>query len=149
MKLSKIRAGKTKRDLDGRVALILGVPQRQVAVITATFMRELTNYLVNYGDVMINGFGTFSLQRWENNVHILVGKSYLFARIARIRNMAKLEEESDHMDKFAVVENVDQEKLEKHAAQGCPECGSKVERHGTTLICPKCGSAPFEGKSDK
>ena len=48
------------------------------------------------------------------------------------------------MEKYAVDESVDQETLEKVAADGCPECGAKCERHGNTLICPRHGSAPFE-----
>jgi len=50
-------------------------------------------------------------------------------------------------EKYAVDEDQgDQEQLEKKAAEGCPECGSKVERHGNVLMCPKCGTAPFETK---
>lgn len=145
MKLSKIKARYNKRDLDEKVAVILGIPRAEVAVITATFMRVLSHHLLDHGPVKVDGFGTFSLQKWNDLVHIQVRRSYIFTRIHRLKNMAKSEEE-DQMDKFAVVEDIDQEKLEKQAAQGCPECGSKVERHGTTLICPKCGSAPFEGK---
>ena len=54
--------------------------------------------------------------------------------------------EEEGMSKFGVDEtsNVDQERLEKMAASGCPECGSKVTKHGNTLLCPNHGSAPFE-----
>ena len=48
------------------------------------------------------------------------------------------------MDKYGVDEGSDQENLEKHAAQGCPECGKKLERHGKLLFCPAHGSGPFE-----
>lgn len=50
------------------------------------------------------------------------------------------------MSKFGVDETSDhnQEDLEKMAAQGCPDCGSKVTKHGSVLICPTHGSAPFE-----
>ena len=48
------------------------------------------------------------------------------------------------IDKFAVSEQVDQEKMEKAAAQGCPECGAKCERHGDLLFCPVHGSEPLE-----
>lgn len=51
------------------------------------------------------------------------------------------------MDKYAVDETTDQEKLEKAAAEGCPICGKKPERHGNTLICPTHGSEPFEKKA--
>lgn len=51
------------------------------------------------------------------------------------------------MDKYGVDEGADQESLEKRASQGCPKCGSqKVIRHGKTLICPNCGTEPFEDK---
>lgn len=52
------------------------------------------------------------------------------------------------MEKYAVDETTEQVDLEKRAAQGCPECGSKLERHGNVLICPKHGSAPFEKKKE-
>lgn len=48
------------------------------------------------------------------------------------------------MEKYAVDESRNQVDLEKVAAQGCPECGAKVERHGNVLMCPKHGSKPFE-----
>jgi hypothetical protein len=50
------------------------------------------------------------------------------------------------MTKFGVDETtgVNQEKLEKAAAEGCPECGEKLTKHGSVLLCPKHGSAPFE-----
>jgi ribosomal protein S27AE len=53
-------------------------------------------------------------------------------------------EKEKQMDKYAVVEGADQEALEKRALAGCPKCGSRVEKHGTTLTCPKCGTEPFE-----
>jgi ribosomal protein S27AE len=48
------------------------------------------------------------------------------------------------MEKYGVDEGVDQEKLEKQSAQGCPKCGCKLEKHGKVLICTHCGSEPFE-----
>ena len=48
------------------------------------------------------------------------------------------------MDKLGVDESVDQSVMEKAAAEGCPECGAKVTRHGNILVCPKHGTAPFE-----
>jgi hypothetical protein len=47
------------------------------------------------------------------------------------------------MDKYGVDESIDPE-LEKKASQGCPQCGRKLERHGTVLMCPLHGSEPFE-----
>jgi len=48
------------------------------------------------------------------------------------------------MEKYAVDESVDQSVMEKAAAEGCPECGAKCERHGNLLFCPTHGSSPFE-----
>jgi len=50
------------------------------------------------------------------------------------------------MEKYGVDESVDQHKLEKQATQGCPKCGRAPVRHGAVLICPQCGSEPFEGR---
>ena len=52
--------------------------------------------------------------------------------------------EEKEMTKYAVDEGTDQEKLEKKAAQGCPECGATPARHGSILVCPTHGSEPFE-----
>ena len=52
------------------------------------------------------------------------------------------------MEKYGVDEGSGQEDLEKRAAQGCPKCGSdKVTKHGATLVCPNCGTEPWENKS--
>jgi hypothetical protein len=48
------------------------------------------------------------------------------------------------MEKYGVDEGA--ERLEKQAAEGCPECGRKAERHGRVLMCPEHGSAPFEAR---
>lgn len=50
------------------------------------------------------------------------------------------------MQKFGVDESQDQNLLEKAAAEGCPLCGSAVQKHGDILICPKHGTEPFEKK---
>lgn len=51
------------------------------------------------------------------------------------------------MEKLGVDEQVDQEELEKQATDGCPACGAKPVVHGRILICPNCGSEPFEKES--
>jgi hypothetical protein len=52
--------------------------------------------------------------------------------------------EEEGMSKFGVDEHTDSEALEKKAAQGCPKCGKKPQRHGKLLMCPDHGSEPFE-----
>lgn len=50
------------------------------------------------------------------------------------------------MEKFGVDEGTS-DQLEKKASENCPKCGSKVAVHGRTLVCPKCGTEPFESPS--
>lgn len=50
---------------------------------------------------------------------------------------------SEEFTKYAVDETVGYD-AEKVATEGCPNCGSKIERHGQVLCCPRCGTAPFE-----
>jgi len=53
------------------------------------------------------------------------------------------------MEKYGVDEQINQEKLEKQASEGCPKCGGKVTRHGNILACENCGTEPFEqGRTD-
>lgn len=50
------------------------------------------------------------------------------------------------MDKYGVDEH--SEELAKQAARGCPRCGTPAERltkHGHVVVCPNCGTEPFEG----
>jgi len=66
---------------------------------------------------------------------------------AGVRGYCPHEKESRMtLEKYGVDESVDQEKLEKQAGEGCPECGQKLERHGKVLMCPTHGTEPFEGK---
>ncbi len=54
------------------------------------------------------------------------------------------------MDKFAVEEQEPADKTAAATAKDCPSCGSPlrpVEDTGV-LLCPKCGSAPFEKKEE-
>ena len=48
------------------------------------------------------------------------------------------------MTKYGVDENQNDEQMEKRAADKCPACGGKVQRHGNVLMCEHCGTAPFE-----
>jgi len=53
------------------------------------------------------------------------------------------------MEKFGVDEGVDQDALEKAAAEGCPKCGKALVKHGSVLMCPEHGSEPFEKQEEK
>jgi hypothetical protein len=55
--------------------------------------------------------------------------------------------DEEGMDKFGVDESA--EELTKRAASGCPCCGCSEQRlikHGSVIICPNCGTEPFEGR---
>ena len=47
------------------------------------------------------------------------------------------------IEKYGVDTEADEE-LEKKASQDCPKCGKKPVLHGNVLMCPNCGSEPFE-----
>ena len=53
------------------------------------------------------------------------------------------------MEKFAVDETLqNNNSLDKEASEPgkCPDCGADCEKHGRVILCPNCGSAPFEGE---
>lgn len=53
--------------------------------------------------------------------------------------------EEEGMDKYGVDEQA--ENLEKKASAGCPSCGlppEKLVTHGRLIMCPNCGTEPFE-----
>ncbi len=51
------------------------------------------------------------------------------------------------MEKYAVDESINGAQLEKQAAKGCPTCNSELTKHGSVLMCPNCGTEPFEQSS--
>ena len=58
--------------------------------------------------------------------------------------MQNQDDADEGMSKFGVDESVDAKVMEKAAAEGCPECGAKVRKEGSILICPTHGTEPFE-----
>lgn len=54
------------------------------------------------------------------------------------------EKKDEGMTKLGVDESG--KSKDKTAAEGCPDCGAKVEKHGNISVCPNHGTAPFEGK---
>jgi predicted RNA-binding Zn-ribbon protein involved in translation (DUF1610 family) len=123
----------TKRAIDAQVAALLGIHQSRVSLVTTTFIRLAVKHIARYGILYIDGLGEFA--RNGINVH--------FKKSPRLHLTLR----ETIMEKYGVNEQVDQETLEKAAAQGCPNCGAKPERHGQILSCPNCGTEPFEKKS--
>lgn len=64
------------------------------------------------------------------------------------KNQGSKDDDDEGMSKLGVDEGSgDQERLEKLASKGCPECGAKLLKEGGILICPTHGTAPFERRS--
>ncbi len=153
-----------KTVVDRAVATELGISQRRVSLVTAEFIRQLTEHLAEYGVLSIEGLGRFQLVHVQhvNRVSTLVtGKfkkgergevrrvevpSYIRVHFSKGPTLKRLlKQRLEHnMEKYGVDENVNQEQLEKKAAEGCPLCGRAPARHGSVLICPEHGSEPFE-----
>jgi len=67
-----------------------------------------------------------------------------------MRGYCPHDKEKQMLEKYGVNEGVDQEKLEKQASAGCPNCGRKdLAKHGSVIVCPSCGTAPFEKDASK
>lgn len=158
MGLGKVR----KRDLDILVATALGVPIKKVREITEMFLLQARAEITNQRVVHLDGFGKFHLSVQTGSrptVNLLRGETkdttlvpvatkirVNFSKaLAFKRQLQEMHLEDYEMEKYGVDESVeDQEDLEKKAADGCPECGREVQRHGGLLMCPVHGSEPFE-----
>ena len=51
------------------------------------------------------------------------------------------------MDKYGIDQSGQDD--DKVAAEGCPQCGAEIVKHGEVKICPNCGTAPWEGKKEE
>lgn len=123
----------SKRSIDAQVAGLLGIHQSQVSLVTTTFLRLVGRAIAQRGHLYVAGLGEFTRD----------GNKVRFRRGDALHRTLK----ETPMEKYGVDEGQDQETLEKAAADGCPECGAKCERHGQTLVCPVHGTAPFEKNS--
>lgn len=142
----------TKTEIDLELAERLGVSQRQASEISTTYLQLLGEHLGQLHNVLLPGFGQFRVCAYKasaedyfaastkTKIRVSFSKSAPMKKIHRRKTIRGLP-----MDKFGVDENVNQEQLEKQAAQGCPKCGAQPKRHGNVLLCPNCGSEPFEG----
>jgi nucleoid DNA-binding protein/ribosomal protein S27AE len=154
-----------KVDVDRNVAAQLGLKTREVSTVTDAFLQALKLGLLSLEPVKLDGFGTFRIYDSASKVtkqvvrlkktngeyvqlqvnhafRVSFAKAFPFKKLIQER-LGKGTQEKP-LEKYAVDEGGDQEKLEKQAAKDCPKCGSNVEKHGRTLVCPRCGSEPFE-----
>lgn len=154
-----------KKDVDAEVARLLDMPLDKISLVTSCFLRTLVHEIVDNHDVHVAGFGTFRLREQKNNAVAQLEKGTfrkggrrgkMIVRVRRkfrvwfkkaLRFHKALEDaygKENTVEKYGVDEGVDQERLEKEAAAGCPECGQKPVRHGKVLACPTHGTEPFE-----
>jgi len=59
-----------------------------------------------------------------------------------------MKQEEEGMSKYGVDQNQSQ-RMEKYASRGCPNCGTRADKlvkYGSVILCPNCGSEPFEKK---
>ena len=143
---------RTKRELDSRIAELTGQSLSQASATTSLFIRLLSQSLAKGRRVDLTGFGTFSVRVYETKdnplpqdvkFHVHVKKSATLARVLRRYYVPK----GSIMEKYGVDEGRQSNQLEKAASEGCPKCGAKVSRQGRTLLCPRCGTEPFESSS--
>ena len=130
----------TKRDIDQKIAAMFGYPLAEVSVITSSFLRLIVHELARGEHVELVNFGTVFITQQDG---VRVKKSGTLRRL-----LQRLRAQGANMEKYGVDEGAD-EHLEKRASEDCPKCGSKVAVHGRVLVCPKCGTAPFEGEPSK
>lgn len=156
---------KRKKDIDLEVAQLLDMPFNKVAMVTGCFLRTLLHEVVDSGEVLVDSFGSFRLREQKNVAvaHLEKGSFKKGERKGKMvittrrkfrvwfKKSAKFREAIDDaygkestMEKYAVDEGIDQEQLEKQANAGCPECGQKLVKHGSVLLCPTHGTEPFE-----
>ena len=145
--------------LDVKVARALGLRPTEVSAITAVFLEETRKELVELNTVVLDGLGILRMSvregktdnlrpahshpvtaTSEKKYHVSFKKAVPFAQALRLRYRDVKVEAT--VEKYGVDEQ--QAENEKKASEGCPKCGTKVERHGNVLACPKCGTEPFE-----
>lgn len=159
---------KRKVDLDSEIAAELGVAMRKVARITDALISSIRAHLTDGETVHLDGFGKLHVQkqtygvrqplanlvnpkgeRITRTVAVPIKHKVHFAKAQPFKHQLQERWNRENaMEKYGVDEGVDQKELEKAAAQGCPVCAAKLEKHGSVLACPTHGTEPFEQKRD-
>lgn len=142
----------TKTELDIEFARLAGLPRREAGQLSALYLQVLSSHLAALHSIQLPGLGRFNISvsttRKLNMFKQGIRKIRVsFAKSDPLRDAHKQRSKELDMEKYGVDENVDQQQLEKQSAQGCPKCGRTPTRHGALLMCPNCGSEPFEARS--
>lgn len=155
-------------DLVSEVTSNLHDHRHYVSRIVNEFVKVVVGKVADGSIVHITGLGEFHLQitkphnnlfqfktgtfkkgesrkgitlRVEKMYHVRFRKAHTLKTAIEVRHGRAASVEKT-MEKYGVDESGSEQ--EKKAAQGCPNCGSKVEKHGDVLACVKCGTEPFE-----
>lgn len=136
-----------------------------VGAITRIFLEVVAERLAAGEDVLLGGFGRFKVTRERASPYVQLTSVKGTKKKVRIQGKIKvhfrkgsalkqlLAEQlptGETMEKYG-VDTGSGRNMQKLGSNGCPQCGmpsSKLKRHGNVVICPNCGSAPFEQRSD-
>lgn len=132
-----------KKEIDHRIAALIGKNAYWVQLVTSLFLSLVSKELAVGEEVDLPFFGKLYVGK---RARVRLKKSPRLRRMIGRKRMAHSEQKGAPvpMEKYGVDESKTQQDLEKRAASGCPDCGQKPIRHGNVLVCPKCGTSPFE-----
>jgi nucleoid DNA-binding protein len=156
---------KHRTEIARRTARALGYNYRYVNSVTREFLQQSNDFLCENRVLVLEDFGRFIVvptkTQWTAKLRNNTGDGTVTREVevpwvmkvhfSKSQTLKKLLDEhylENLMDKLGVDTSTgrDDEQLEKEAAEGCPECGSELTKHGSVLLCPVHGSAPFETK---
>lgn len=145
-----------RSELIRRTARATGYNQRYVSRVVRELITQMSSLMAEAGVVVLDDFGRFTVEVGQRKLFPVTRRvgieSYVRVHFSKSRALKELldgEYLEENMDKYGVdtTTGKDDEQLEKEAAEGCPECGKKLVKHGSVTICPEHGSAPFESKN--
>lgn len=155
-------------EVSRRTARALGYNQRYVRAILREFFSQCSSFLCDNGSLVLDDFGRFNVvvAHRKNKVSLRINRGkrkgtravesarFVKVHFSKAGSLKRLLDEhylEDEMDKYGVDTSTgkNDEQLEKQAAEGCPNCGKKLTKLGSVVICPDCGSEPFEPKRDR
>lgn len=155
---------KHRTELIRRTSRALGTNYRYTSAVVREFIDQMGEFLEENGFLSLDDFGRFAVEVVETRRPVrmqlkLGGESvtrevevdhYVRVHFSKSRKLKRLLDQylEDNMDKYGVdtTTGKDDAQLEKQASEGCPECGKELQKHGSVLICPVHGSAPFEAQ---
>jgi nucleoid DNA-binding protein/predicted RNA-binding Zn-ribbon protein involved in translation (DUF1610 family) len=145
-----------------QVSVETGIAFDRVKEVTEAFLAIVLERLAHDGAVTLNKIGRLwvstrrdtrkNMERpgspnLESLTHEGVQHRVVFRKSSALRQaLNETRPKEIQMDKLGVDETVDEQVMEKAAHEGCPNCGAKVVWEGQVLICPNCGTEPFERK---